>query len=261
MIWGNQWLSDENIYAVFCCTGIPFAYVLWLRYDSKWKKLCYLICLSLYIIGVAQAGSRGGFLAFSVVVFMFWWISKKKIKGVMILIFFGIAILVALPQMIYEEIKQINVDEQEGESGERTYLWRLGIDMFNDHKVVGIGLGNYGEHYLAYDQMADARDRFGGINWRGHKMVAHSTPVSFLAETGIVGIALLVIFLVSLTQQFVRHRTWHRNNIVGLLGMACAIAMLAFWVGSLFLTLTVYPFFYNIAWLSSIILYLPDVGH
>ncbi len=51
IVWGNQWLSDENIYAVFCTIGIPYAFVMFSLYKSVVKKLCYAICLILYTVG------------------------------------------------------------------------------------------------------------------------------------------------------------------------------------------------------------------
>ena len=245
LVWGNTWLGDENIYAVFCCTGIPFAYVLLLRCKVKWKKLCYIICLFLFTVGVIQAASRGGFLSFLFIVFMFWQFSRKKIKVVMFSIILGLVILTVLPPNIIQEIENINVDEQKGESGERAYLWHLSINMFQDNKIFGIGMGNYGDMFLKYDQLNEARDRFGGINWRGQKMVAHSTPLTFLAETGLLGVSLLSFMLIMMLKQFYELKIWHQDSLLRDLSRASLISLTSFGIGSIFLTLTVYPFFYS----------------
>jgi len=256
IVWGNQWLSDENIYAVFCCTGIPFAFVLFLQYPSKIKKIYYAICLSLFVIGVVLASSRGGFLAFSVIVCLFWFLSRQKLKGLLLLVILGLVAIIVAPPNILREFEQINVDAQEGNAGERTYLWRLAGNMYQDHKMTGIGIGNYGELFPAYDQMAEARDKFGGVNWRGQKMVMHSTPLSFLAETGLVGVSLLILLLVSIGYQLIYILRNEEMLLCRSFGIALASVTLSFWVGSIFLTLTVYPFFYNIILIVGVFLNL-----
>jgi len=74
--------------------------------------------------------------------------------------------------------------------GYRLFLWKLGLESFVDHPILGIGLGQIGE----WDQFLP--------NWRFylhsvtmHGMGAHNDFVTYLAETGLVGtIPLLALF-------------------------------------------------------------------
>jgi O-antigen ligase len=246
IVWGNQWLSDENIYAVFCTIGIPYAFVMFSLYKSVVKKLCYAICLILYTVGNFLALSRGGFLAFAGILIIMWWYGKKKLRSIL---FLGILLMVSLsfiPTDVYHELKQITVDEQQNAPGERFYLWRLGINMFKDHMVFGIGMGNYGEYYTKYDIKAEGRDTFGGVTWRGHKWVVHSTPVSFLAESGIIGTVLLVILLYKIWSSLKYILRMMSDPFYTQLAIASISSLAAYWIGAMFLTLSLYPFFFTI---------------
>jgi hypothetical protein len=58
--------------------------------------------------------------------------------------------------------------------------------MFLDHPWAGIGLGNFGSAYLSYKVGAGQ-----------HTLFAHSLPVRLLAETGGLGTAAVVLFLIA----------------------------------------------------------------
>ncbi len=151
-----------------------------------------------------------------------------------------------IPTDVYHELKQITVDEQQNAPGERFYLWRLGINMFKDYMIFGIGMGNYGEYYTKYDIKAEGRDTFGGVTWRGHKWVVHSTPVSFLAESGIIGIVLLVILLYKIWSSLKYILCMMSDPFYTQLAIASISSLAAYWIGAMFLTLSLYPFFFTI---------------
>lgn len=253
LVWSSIWVSDENQFAVLCCTAIPFAYFLMGLYQSKMKKACYLICLVLYFTGVVFATSRGGFLACFVVLIGLWLSSDKKLRVVTMISCLAVLILSLAPPSFFDEFENISEDEQAGTAADRLYLWRLGMDMFRDHPLLGIGPFNYSEFIYPYDQKAEARDTTGGINWKGQKRVAHSTPVTLLAEFGLVGTLWFVLL------QFALVRSWWTmkkkakgsapnclsgDSFLFLMASAAIIGQLAFWAGSLFLTLTWFPFWY-----------------
>ncbi|MBI5883901.1 MAG: O-antigen ligase family protein [Elusimicrobia bacterium] len=73
----------------------------------------------------------------------------------------------------------------------RLILWRVGLDMFKDYPLLGIGLGNYKTQFVSYFQ--------GKVDgqWVWHS--AHNIYIHQLAERGLVGLGALLSFLGILT--------------------------------------------------------------
>ena len=79
---GFAWLRNPGELAVQMCIafsiGLYFAFSV--RNKPHWLKRCFIWFLPLAAAGsVLACGSRGGFLAFGVVLFLLWWESKRKI--------------------------------------------------------------------------------------------------------------------------------------------------------------------------------------
>jgi O-antigen ligase len=70
-----------------------------------------------------------------------------------------------------------------------------GILMFADHPLTGVGLGQYGFHYKAYQ----LTDFFRG--GESVKPIPNNVYVEVLAETGVAGAALFGLFLVGLLRR------------------------------------------------------------
>ncbi len=69
---------------------------------------------------------------------------------------------------------------------DRLYWWRSAIAMFVDYPWTGIGIGNFPSAYLAY--------RRGAME---NTLFAHSAPLGWLAETGVIGVSALILFFAS----------------------------------------------------------------
>lgn len=102
-----------------------------------------------------------------------------------------------------------------GSLGSQRYdFYRVGLNAFADHPVAGIGADNFGPVYL----------REGRSYETPH--YAHSLVVSTLAETGLIGAALLLGFLVLALRAGVRRVRDSRETaaLAGLLGFTVLLA-------------------------------------
>jgi O-antigen ligase len=259
LVWGNQWVHDENQFAVMCAIAFPFAYFLFITFKTWPKKACYAICIILYLSGIVMAASRGGLVSIAVVGIFCWHFTQNKLRSFVIVVATASMIFAFAPARFFSETQNLTEDEQHGQVGERIYLWRLAFHMYSDNKLLGIGPFNYGDYFLAYDQQAEARDTMGGVTWRGQKWTPHSTPIAFIAEIGTIGLAILICLLYCLFKNWQKIRSHNmaidkqkRIKLIPLymLNQAGIVALAGFWVGSLFLTLTWFPFFYCLVWFS-----------
>ncbi len=251
-LWDSIWLKDENHISLICAYALPFAFFLFMNYQSKLKKLFYTLCMAAYVTSVVVSASRGGFVAMVSVAFLCWLAIKAKFRSLLIIAIATIAIFTFAPSKFFQEVKTLEQGTEEGTADQRIYLWGIALKMFYDNPILGVGPSNYRSFVLNYD----VEDRFYDYYTKGIGRVAHSTPVQWLAETGIIGIIIL------LTLQIALYRNWkiihsyknknlshplikdHNLFIFKTITDACAIAQAGFWTAALFLSLIPYPFYW-----------------
>jgi len=95
----------------------------------------------------------------------------------------------------------------------RSWDWWIGWEMFRDHPVVGVGLGNYKVDFLPYKAKflaspAGARYDF----YIDRAAQAHNEYVQVVAELGALGLASLLAFLVVVPVSFWRRLSRNRDE-------------------------------------------------
>lgn len=98
---------------------------------------------------------------------------------------------------------------------ERLAHWQAGLQMFQDHPWLGVGIGNYAVVYPAYTLP----------HWYEPLGHAHNVFVNFLAETGVLGLATFVIFWLG-----VGWLAWQRARRGGSFQRALALGILGTWI-------------------------------
>lgn len=251
-LYDSIWLKDENHISLIAAYAIPFAFFLFMSYKSKLKKMFYVICLGFYTTAVVVSVSRGGLVAMISVAFLCWLFIKHKIRALLPIMLASVLIFIYAPAKFFEEAQTIHVGKQEGTAEERLYSWQIAAKMFIDYPIVGVGPMNYPEFFIEYDY--ENRFKFASAGRRAFQgRAAHSTPMQWLAEFGIIGSIILIILQIAMYRNW---RTVYKNRINGVkmpevdfnvlkyMTNACAISQVGFWVAALFLTLLVYPFYW-----------------
>lgn len=99
-------------------------------------------------------------------------------------------------------------------AGERVANWRIALDVFADAPVTGVGLGRFPAAYLL------ARTPDANLT-----RYAHSGPLQWLAETGVVGAALGVAGVALIALALWRRRAaWTLGQLVLVAGAAALVA-------------------------------------
>jgi O-antigen ligase len=259
-LYDSIWLKDENHISLLVAMAIPFALILFKQYHSKLKKLFYLTCLVFYVVANIIAASRGGALAMFIAGLLCLLLYDNKMRNLLIM---SIAVLLVFLVFTYgPELNMnrslsgrltttMNQGTQEETVNDRLYLWGLAIEMFDDNPILGVGPMNYPVKFYSYEKGQRYSERRGA--WR----VTHSTPLQWLAETGIIGSIIFILVqaalyknwkiiylmkkrIAALAQPKIQAAISDFNNI----SHACMISQVAFWIGALFLTLLPYPFFW-----------------
>jgi O-antigen ligase len=104
-----------------------------------------------------------------------------------------------------------------------------GVQMFRDHPIGGVGLGNYESNYRRYAKEI-------GIDLREEDRQAHSLPIEIAAETGLVGLAAWGALLLAVTRRIYVARDRARMDFETLaLVTAIGVGMSGYLTTSLFL--------------------------
>jgi len=182
---------------------LPFVFLSWRYYNYHGKLVkafLALIVLFITLTAIFLTGSRmGGVIAgFSLLIFIF----KEARIVLRIRTIFNIMLaflLIGLPIFIigFGTIKKLNQIEFVSRYGDlytyigtrgekvtdfslkmRSDFFVIGLKMFADHPVTGVGLGNY----------LSEMGRYGSYSFR----YSHNTFISVLAETGLIGFVFFV---------------------------------------------------------------------
>lgn len=129
-------------------------------------------------------GTRGAWLAVSIVcaALIIYYMFKSKRNLVLSIIFIALisAVLVNNPKFMHR-LDTIDDFTKYQSNTERILIWQSAWNMFKDHPILGVGLGQYTVNYQKKYILPQAKEPN-----LGH---AHNNFMQMLAENGIVGFA------------------------------------------------------------------------
>lgn len=120
----------------------------------------------------------------------------------------------------------------------RAWDWWVGYEMFRDHPLVGVGLGDYKREFLAYkaDFLTTERGKYyqQTVGHIQRAAQAHNEYVQILAEMGVVGALAVLILLGALARSVWRRLRQAPSLDAKILILALSAGVLAFLSDSLF---------------------------
>lgn len=178
---------------------------------KKWYYFLYIVPIGIMLL----AGSRNGLLvvAFALVMLLTKYISKGNIMQMMFFIaalFFGYNYLQTTE--IYDRLITVSSEFDTLQTGtiwdkilgDRIYYYVVGFQNFLDNPSFGIGLLNF-QDYNRY------------------RYPLHTEPITHLAEGGIIGFALYLIFLGCYISKFAKYCTFKSVRLNQMLVMFICI--------------------------------------
>jgi O-antigen ligase len=113
----------------------------------------------------------------------------------------------------YDAISEIFSNTSDRSSlGERTEFIRAGFNMWIDHPLIGVGLGNYGDKLPEYTLLPHLFER---TIYEDSRFIANNNLIEFLAEQGIFGL-LFYIFILNRVSAG-QHHLFNRKEIIFLI--------------------------------------------
>jgi putative inorganic carbon (HCO3(-)) transporter len=236
----------------------PLAYELALFLKPHLSRLKFYVLMLLPLTGamsVMGASSRGGQLA--LVFETYWCILKGRInfKTLLAVIVIGYVAFTILPE---EQKARFSSAGDDVTSQQRLLYWKHGVQMIEDHPLLGVGYFNFPRYFAVHWP----QDMLRGPAFTAKGVVTSELPHNIFiqvgTDTGITGLFLFVMLI---------YRTWKTERQIrllvqekqdtskpfvplskGLLG-----AMWGFVIAGQFVTVAYYPFFWiNLAFMVSL---------
>lgn len=214
---GADIAGGVNATAEVLVTLIPFAfYLLYAPQSRKWR-LVGLASVILSSLAVVVTVSRTGFMLLIVaVVFQYWSSFKNRTGGIWIFILAGIFFVVVnqsisqarlmgyftyrMQSIVPELQTAYNTD---GIMGARIYHARVGLAIFLNHPLFGVGYGNYGYYFLHTYQF---RVPGSGKLYTSPRS-PHGSYIGMLANLGLLGFLIWLAIIIVAFKNLYRSRS------------------------------------------------------
>lgn len=204
-------LENANYLGHLAALGFPLALFQYL-YQRGALRWVGLLLAGLLAGGVIASVSRGATLSLLLVFLVIMVLERRKILSLMLVLALGLCALPFLPSYFSERVGNLATDVErslvvtEGRDlTSRGYILSGGLKIWASHPILGVGLGNFGLYYIE-------KEFNPGFYRRTTLMVPHSIYVQALAETGLVGTALLGWLLLIALRNIISARRASRTD-------------------------------------------------
>jgi len=145
----------HNKFARYLCALLPFAFMLYFLWKQKWLKIFLILSLILSVFALILSTSRGGFIAFISMVFV-WTVYLSREKGISLVkalttTVVSILFLGVVSYLLFSPVRErvSLLPEQISTINQRTDAWMPGLYAFREKPVFGWG---YGERIFHQDE-------------------------------------------------------------------------------------------------------------
>jgi putative inorganic carbon (HCO3(-)) transporter len=151
--------SDPNDLGLALVMVLPYVFLKLADRVKPWEKLLAFIALALLVYALYLTQSRGGLMAFGALMMILFSRSMGKVLGYGLGGLAMVALFVLGPRMS-------TISTGEASAYGRIQAWAVGIDLFEQFPIFGVGYGNFTEY---------------------HFRTAHNSFVLCMAELGMFG--------------------------------------------------------------------------
>ena len=231
-------IGDPNFYAQILVVIVPIAFHFLMSEKRLILKLIAAWSLAVCSLSIIFTFSRGGAVALAIVLIALVLYRRPRPLEFIALALLIIGMVAFLPSQYSARLDtvaqivtgQADVREEaslRGRLSELLVAWQ----MFIEHPIVGVGVGNYPAYYQSYSRQI-------GLDPRTENREPHNLFLEVAAETGIVG--LIVFFMVLYYSYRGIHDAWiafKKNNLEDYAGLVAVfgIGFLGYLTAALFI--------------------------
>lgn len=182
--------QDPNELGVILALGLPMAWYLGLAPPQRRTAWMWQLYAPLGITAILLTASRGAFLAaVAALVIVPWTLGRLRLrtKAVLCALAVGSFALATrfVPEVSLERIGSTRADIAAGYFGGRGEIWKVGLQVAQEHPLAGVGAGAFG----AAVEPTLRRER-----------ASHQVLLAILVEDGVVGLCLFLAMVMAAIQ-------------------------------------------------------------
>lgn len=194
-------IGEPNLWGQVLVSTLPFI-IYTIRFRHSFKKILLLAFGGvLILLAMIYTSSRGAMVALLLITPFIAMDMKVKPASFLAgtLLFF--ALISILPENYANRFSTLNIfsdqdalTQDEAVSGRQTAM-RIGLEMFRDNPVLGVGFGKFRENYWKYAEKLGLESNATNIDFTQDAQYAHSLYIEVVSETGLVGLLAFSVFL------------------------------------------------------------------
>ncbi|HEX3109407.1 MAG TPA: O-antigen ligase family protein [Thermoanaerobaculia bacterium] len=227
-------VSDPNFYAQILLMTLPIAAAL----AASRSRMVFAFVAVVIFAGVLVTYSRGAMVSIVAMLVLVPFVLRVRRHVVWKAALAAVLLTAVTPATVirrFHTVTDVVASEQGGQPEEtrdasvdkRKLLLSVGLRMFDDAPLFGVGAGNFGRHYAHYaNEVGSSAPQYDDP---GDRQYPHSLYVELAAENGIAG---LVTFALAMVIAF---STLTRTKTMSPLRIGILIALAGYLVSSLFL--------------------------
>jgi len=204
------WPGGSNYIAAQLALMAPLAIAKVLDKNSSVSaRLVFLGCASSMVLGAFGTQSRGSLLGLGVGMFAFLINTKYRARALLAAALLAFLVYPWILERSYTRLATTFAPEEERDlsAESRFVLWKIGLRIWEDYPIAGVGLENFSPVKEKYaDKVGDivpTQEMYDLIF--NQQRYPHGVYTGMLAETGLVGVSLFLILLLrSLLVRFPR---------------------------------------------------------
>lgn len=211
--------GNPMTFAGYLCIYLPLLFVLLFEKSvsvrGRWFTGGLAILLSAALLFNATRGAWLAVVCTISLLLLYYLTQRKKLAAVILCYLLAVgAGLTQYPPVVQRA--QSITDTTNQSNHERLLIWHSAYEMFKDHPVTGVGLGQYKDNYQKKYISPEAKEPF-----LSH---AHNNFMQMLAENGLIGFAGFMT-LISCFIGYSFKRFWQEGNPYALMMCASALAL------------------------------------
>jgi len=175
-----------------------FALIFFLEEKAKKIKILYSIVFLLCVTGLFLSKSTGSYIAFFVAAIFVLWMHFKSVKKFFLTL--SVLIIISIPVLWVTHAFErfIQIFQTKGTAAVRLELWEKAWNLFSKSPVFGVGFGRFNDIVSVFHENLAGREGILSVFLHPRFYYgsdhAHNSYLQFLAETGIIGLGLLLFF-------------------------------------------------------------------
>jgi putative inorganic carbon (hco3(-)) transporter len=239
-------VGDPNFFAQALLLVVPLPVLLAFSTTTRWARVGWIVAAAVIAGTVLLTYSRGAMVALAVMGLMLLkalhvrWTTTAALIALLLLSLILLPASVTQRFLTIEEFLPEHGDTLRPDSSfqERRRLMSVAWVMFGANPVVGVGAGNYTEHYDDYVGMTSSEAR--QYEDPGDLHFPHNLYLEIAAETGLAGLVLFAALLIAAwlaLGEGKRRSAVSGDTTLHAIAVALRIALIGFLVTGLFLHL------------------------